>query len=518
MTRKPTAKKQIYLIGIKGVGMTMLAQFLVAQGHKVSGSDITDSFMTDKVLKKEKIKVLSPFSVANIPASLDMIIYSSAFNAANNPEMAYIKKQPALFKNIPIFSYAEALGNIFNEYDGIAVCGSHGKTTTSAWLGYVLMTAGRKPNVLVGSRVPQFKGSSLKGTSSDFIAEVDEYQNKLQYFKPRGVVLNNIDYDHPDYFKNRAAYTKVFAAFLKKIPAAGFLVFNGRDREIKKIKQYCRGRRRSYDLAPNAKTFVAAEEAIGEGREALKDKKNNSVDYLAYDLRLKTGYQIFKVASREVSRKGKMRVETVSGLGEFKIQLWGEHNVLNALAVIAASRELQVPLEKVRSALASFIGTERRAQVLGKYRGAWIIDDYAHHPTEIAATLKGLRAHYPNKNIITVFHPHTFTRTKALFPDFVASFNVSSELIILDIYGSAREKQGGVSSRQLAAAIAKSNQRKKITQPVKYLGTMPEVTAYLRQHLSPKDVLLLMGAGDVFRVGEALLKTPNKSVKSSKTC
>ncbi|MFA6194180.1 MAG: UDP-N-acetylmuramate--L-alanine ligase [Patescibacteria group bacterium] len=493
--KKNKSQKIFYLIGIKGVGMTMLAQFLAAHGHNVSGSDIIDSFMTDKVLKTGKIKVLSPFAIENIPARPDVIIYSSAFNEKNNPEMAHIKKYQALFKNIPVLAYAEALGQIFNEYYGIAVCGSHGKTTTSAWLGYVLMKAGKKPNVLVGSRVPQFSGSSLKGSSKYFVAEVDEYQNKLQYFRPAGVVLNNIDYDHPDYFKTKAAYAQVFVDFIKKIPASGFLIVNNRDEASQKIKKNCRGRVYSYDLAPKAETFVEAEEAVGGKSE-----------YLAYDWRLKNGHQIFKVAYREISLKGQTRLEAVSGLGEFKIRLWGKHNVLNALAVIAASRELKVPLDKIRSGLALFTGTERRAQILGKYHGALIIDDYAHHPTEIAATLSGLRAHYPDKKIITVFHPHTFTRTKALFKDFVKSFVMSDELVILDIYGSAREKQGGVSSSQLAAAILKLNKARKIIQPVKHLGAMKEATAYLRRHLTSKDVLLLMGAGDVFRIGEDLLK------------
>jgi len=504
MKQKKIKKQNIYLIGIKGVGMTMLAQFLAAHGHNISGSDIQDSFMTDKVLKKEKIKVLSPFSPDNIPASLDLIIYSSAFNDKNNPELAYIKKKRVLFKNISILSYAEALGHIFNEYQGLAVCGSHGKTTTSAWLGYVLMKAGIKPNVLVGSRVPQFGGSSLKGSSPYFVAEVDEYQNKLRYFKPVGVVLNNIDYDHPDYFKTKASYAKVFADFIRKIPSAGFLIINGRDQTLGKIKKYCRGRVLSYDLESGARTFTAAEEA--NGRQIVAGRKPGR-DYLAYDLRLRVGYQIFKLAYREISFANQERIESVSGLGEFKIKLWGEHNVLNALAVIAAARELKISDDKIRSALAAFAGAERRAQTLGKYRGALIIDDYAHHPTEIAATLKGLRSRYPDKNIITVFHPHTFTRTKALFKDFVGSFSFADELIILDIYGSAREKRGGISSRQLAAAIVKCNKSQGRVQPVKYIGAQPAAAAYLRRRLKSQDILLLMGAGDVFRIGQDLLKS-----------
>jgi UDP-N-acetylmuramate--alanine ligase len=322
--------------------------------------------------------------------------------------------------------------------------------------------------------VPQFKGSSLSGSSRYFVAEVDEYQNKLRYFQPRGVLLNNIDYDHPDFYPTKAAYTKAFADFVKKIPARGFLILNNRDAESRRIKKNCRGRVISYDLVTGV---------YGAG-----------ADYLAYDWRVKAGRQIFQLSYRG------------QDLGEFTISLWGEHNVLNALAVIAAARELRVPLPALKKHLANFRGTDRRSQILGHYQGAIIIDDYAHHPTEIQATLQSVRAHYAGKKIITVFHPHTFTRTKALFKDFVKSFSATNELVILDIYGSVREVQGGVSSGQLAAAIKKFNAQQKITQSVKAIATIPQATAYLRRRLQTGDVLLLMGAGDVFRVGKELLK------------
>ena len=463
-------KKNIYLIGIKGVGMTMLAQFLAEKGNRISGSDIPDTFMTDRVLNKEKIKVLSPFASKNIPEKIDLIIHSSAFTVKNNVEMAFLKNNSERFKKIRILSYAEALGEVFNDYYGVAVCGSHGKTTTSAWLGYVLEKAGKSPSVLVGSYVPQLKGSSLLGQSKYFVAEVDEYQNKLQYFKPQGVVLNNIEFDHPDFFKDQAAYTKVFADFVKKIPASGWLVTRNRDPEIKKIKKYCGAPVLTYDIAPLGMTV-------------------ETVNYLAHNLKLKNGYQVF----------------SVNNYGEFKISLWGEHNIYNALAVIASARALKVSISDIKKHLAGFRGTERRAQLLGKYKGALIIDDYAHHPTEIKTTLAGLRARYPQKNIITVFHPHTYTRTKALFKDFITSFGTTDELIILDIYGSAREKQGGVSSRQLAQKIIQYNKSHHISQTVKCIATIPQAVGRLRGQLKENDLLLLMGAGDVFRAGATLL-------------
>lgn len=449
-----------YFIGIKGVGMTMLAQFLASQGNRVSGSDIFDTFLTDAVLKKAKIKIASPFSSKNIPAPLDVVVYSSAFSDQNNVELKFIKNNSSRFKDTEVLSYAAALGRVFNQYFGLAVCGSHGKTTTSAWLGYVLWKAGLKPSVLVGSSVPQFKNSSaLSGSSKYLVAEVDEYQNKFQYFNPQGVVLNNIEYDHPDFFKTEKDYVKIFAAFIKKIPVKGFLVANEDDSYVRQLKKLNRGVYYGYSL--------------------------NEVR----DIKLKNGLTSFKFGK----------------LGEFKITLLGKHNISNALAVICAAKALKVPLEKIRQHLAEFKGTARRAQVLGKYRGAIVIDDYAHHPTEIKATLEALRAAYSVKNIITVFHPHTYTRTKALFSDFVKSFGDVNELIILDIYGSAREERGGISSRQLVNKIVAYNKKQNLEQSVLNIHTLKEVEKYLKNHLQKKDLLVLMGAGDVFRIGESLI-------------
>jgi len=453
-------KTNYYFVGIKGVGMTMLAQFLAESGNAVSGSDIKDTFLTEAVLKKARIKVFSPFDPKNIPAKADAIIYSSAFTPQTNPELRFIKDHPERFTGLKLSSYAEALGEIFNRHYGLAVCGSHGKTTTSAWLGYVLHKSGLKPSVLVGSRVPQLKNSSaLKGSSPYFVAEVDEYQNKLQYFQPQGVILNNIEYDHPDFFKTEKDYIRAFADFVKKIPARGFLVANEDDKHVRSLLKLNRGRNFNYSF----KQVKGVK--VGGGLTSFQFKD----------------------------------------LGEFKIRLLGQHNILNALAVINAALLLKVPLVKIKKYLAEFKGTARRAEILGKYKGVLIIDDYAHHPTEIKATLKAIRAAYPSQNLITVFHPHTFTRTKALFKDFVTSFSNTDELIILDIYGSARERQGGVSSAQLARAIQTLNQKQKRSQAVSNIANLKEAEKYLRIHLGQNDLLLLLGAGDVFRVGENLL-------------
>ncbi len=460
--------KKIYLIGVKGVGMTMLGQFLAAQNIKVSGSDGPEKYMTDEVLKKAGVKVIEKFDVANIPPDADLIIYSTAYNAETNIEVA-----AALAGKVKVLTYAQALGEVFNQKYGIAVVGSHGKTTTTAWLGYVLKMSGLEPSVMVGARVPQFDGCSLIGGSDYLAIEADEYQNKLANYQPRAVLLNNIDYDHPDFFPTVEDYKNVFIEFIKKIPGKGWLVANYDDPIIRKIAQVnCRGKVITYGI-------------------------NEAADYVAYDIKSDAQRQYFKVKLGVEDEDDSGEEARAEELGDFSIQLAGRHNILNALAVIAASIELGVELFKIRKYLEEFTGTARRMQVLGEFNGATIIDDYAHHPTEIKATIEALRQKYGSRKLIVVFHPHTFTRTKALFDDFVKSFAGADELIVLDIYGSAREVRGGVSSQELV---------EKIGGNAKYIPTLAGCEKYLRERSRRDDVIVLMGAGDIFRVGEELLK------------
>ncbi|PIP34572.1 hypothetical protein COX21_02160, partial [Candidatus Falkowbacteria bacterium CG23_combo_of_CG06-09_8_20_14_all_41_10] len=254
--------------------------------------------------------------------------------------------------------------------------------------------------------------------------------------------------------------------FIKKIPSQGFLVFNADDKIVLKVSADCRGQKISYAL------------------------HNKGADYRATDLSVKNGRQYFSVW------------EQGKNLGRWSILLSGEHNVYNSLAVIATAKKLGMNFFDIKKTVLSFTGTERRLQFLGKYQGALIIDDYAHHPTEIRATLAGVRTMYAESNIITVFHPHTFTRTKALLGGFSQSFNDTNELILLDIYGSAREKQGGVSSLDLLQKIKKNSPNLKIS----HIPTLEQVTEYLKAKVTKNDLVLLMGAGDVFRIGENLLK------------
>jgi UDP-N-acetylmuramate--alanine ligase len=477
--------KKIYMIGIKGVGMTMLAQYLSAQGILVSGSDTGEVFITDEALKKSGIKVFDGFNANNIPDTADLIIYSTAYNAERNEEVRSV-----LAGKIKVMAYAEALGVFFNSHFGIAVCGSHGKTTTTAWLGFVLERAGVSPSTLVGSFVPQFGGAATIGRSDYLIIEADEYQNKLKNFQPKAVLLNNIDYDHPDFFPTADDYQQVFIDFIGKIPKSGWLVANFDDRNIKKIA------------------------AVNTHAKIISYAINESADYVAYDIKSFNGEQFFKVKMSVDETETDGDVNDLS-LGDFNIKLIGRHNVYNALAVISASIELGTDLTDIRTYLSEFTGTARRLQTLGGYHGAMIIDDYAHHPTEVKATLEALRQKYPKNKLIIVFHPHTFTRTKALLEDFAKCFTGADELIILDIFGSAREKQGGVTSQELMEKIrnwnlsaGEADQESGIGgQDLKYISSLEEVEKFLRKHIGRGDVVVTMGAGDVYKIGERLIRT-----------
>ena len=466
--------KKIYMIGIKGVGMTMLAQFLAVKGYDISGSDVDEVFMTDEVLKKSNIKFYNGFDKNNVPLDVDLIIYSTAHNEENNQEIKFAKK-----RGKKIMIYAEALGAVFKDYYGIAVCGSHGKTTTTAWLAYVLTKSNREPNAMIGARVDQLDGASIIGSSEYLIIEADEYQNKLKYFEPRAVLLNNIDYDHPDFFPSKEDYNQVFIEFIKKIPKKGWLVANFDDQIIKKIAQ------------------------VNTRAKVISYAINESADFVAYDIKQLNDKQYFKVKiGSDVFDKDDLLLDTE--LGNFSIQLIGEHNIYNALAVIAASIELGVNLVDIRIYLEEFKGTSRRMEVMGKFNGAIILDDYAHHPTEIKTTLAGARQKYKDKKIRVVFHPHTFTRTKALFDDFADSFNDADEVVVLDIYGSAREEHGGVHSRDLVELIKLKVKSRK--SEVRYIATLNECEKYLRDTIQRDEIIILMGAGDVFRIGEKLVK------------
>lgn len=455
--------KKAYFIGIKGAGMTAVAELFKARGIEISGSDTKEKFFTDEILNRNGIIFTEEFDAKNIPEDIDLIIYSTAYNEKNNSEVAEARKN-----GTNMLSYPETLGELFRENLGIAVCGTHGKTTTTAILATCLKEAGVDPSAIVGSNVIEWNGSVLTGKGNFFVAEADEYQNKLVHYNPWSVVLTSIDFDHPDFFETFEDYKNVFRDFVKKIPPHGFLVVSGDDAD-------------AVEISKNARCQVLTY-GFGEG-----------CDYRIEDLSSKNWAE----DGRPVKNFKIFHKEEI--LEEFETVLVGRHNMQNAVAAIAVCHKLKLDLEKVRAAILNFKGTSRRFEHIGERDGAILIDDYAHHPEEIKATLKAAREIYYRKNIWTVFHPHTFTRTKALLQEFAQSFNNTDKVIVIDIYGSAREVQGGVSSKDLVDLINKYFPGK-----AEYIPTIPETIEFLKNKISGKDVVISMGAGNVWQVTRKL--------------
>ena len=460
--------KKVYVIGIKGSGVVSVVQILASRGIEISGSDTQEKFFTDSILKKLGVKYFEKFRAENIPNDVDLVIYSTAYNEENNEEF-----QEARRRDLEMISYPEILAELFNKKWGIAVCGTHGKTTTSAMLAEVLKNCGTDPSAVIGSKVINWDSSALSGKGEYFVIEADEFQKKLKLYEPKAAILTSIDWDHPDTFPTPADYKKAFAEFVEKIPKAGFLVVWGDSAD-------------TLETAKNARCEIIR---YGYGEE-------NEIRINNYEMR---------IADQKLSGEGEQKFQTFGifykekGLGVFQTSLVGKHNVLNAASVIGVCAKLNLDMEKVREGIANFKGSVRRFEYIGKRNGAILIDDYGHHPEEIKATLKGARENYPDKNIIAVFHPHSYSRTEALLEEFAQSFDNADKIVVLDIYGSARENWGNVNSSDLVKLINKYNFSK-----AEYIPTISEAVEYLKDSIGENDLVLTIGAGNVFEVAEKL--------------
>lgn len=449
--------KKAYVIGIKGAGVVAVVEILQSLGIEVIGSDTTEKFFTDAVLQDLGVNYTEGFSQDNVPTDVDLVIYSTAYNIENNEEFRAAKE-----KGLLMLSYPEVLAMLFNQKYGIAVSGTHGKTTTSALLACALKECGVDPMAVIGSRVETWKSNALIGSGEYFVIEADEYQNKLKLYQPKGTILTSLDFDHPDTFKDFAEYKEAFQDFIGKIFKSGFAVVCGDDANV-------------IDISKDANC------------EILKYGFSDDCDFQITNYVLGQGKQSFRVVFQE------------KDLGEFEIKLVGKHNVSNAVAVIAVCQKLNLDLEKVRVALNDFQGITRRFEKIGERNGAILIDDYGHHPEELKVTFKGAREIYPEKNIIAVFQPHSYSRTESLLQEFSQSFDNVNQVLVLDIYGSAREYSGNVSSKDLVALINKYDHEK-----AEFLPTPSDAVKFLENKIGDQDVVICIGAGNSREVAEKL--------------
>ncbi len=446
--------KKIHFVGIGGIGVSAIAKLMIWQKKKVSGSDCQKSEITDE-LKKMGAKIFIGHQQENLADDIDLLICTLAV-PENNPEIIKAKKL-----GISIFTYPQALGFLTKEKFGIAVCGTHGKSTASSMLALVLKKAELDPTIVIGSKVADFNGNAAIGKSEYFVFEACEYKRAFLNYYPKIIVLNNIELDHTDYFKNLEDYKNAFEEFIGHLPKDGMLIYNGDDARVLSIEHQI----------PNVVKFGLNE--------------NNNVQ--GCGIKFGKGATKFKVYYNN------------KNLGEFVLKVPGIFNVYNALGVIAATLLLEIKPKIIKKTLADFSGIWRRFELAGEINGAKIISDYAHHPTEVRSTIEGAKNFYPDKRIVAVFQPHQRNRTKKLFNDFIKSFDQADMVIlseIFDVAGREEKKDSDISSLDLVKEIKKRSKEKIVL----FAKNLEETKKLILENAQKDDVILVMGAGDIYKI------------------
>lgn len=456
---------RVHCIGIGGIGVSAAAKYLHELGVKVSGSDAAVDSDVIAEVRKLGIAVFMGEDAASVPADANLVIYSPAVQA-NHAERVRANEL-----GIQQMSYPEFLALLSQKKYAIAVTGTHGKSTTTALIGSILKSAGFDPTVIVGSRCPMFSHGNLNfGSSNILVVEACEYQGNMRLLHPNIAVVTNIEWDHPDFYKDADAVYQTMQEFVSGLPADGVLIKNYDDRLV-------RGK-----LHFGGKTVTVG----------LADGANLA----ATDVLTHSGASYFTVA---IPQKGKYIDE------RFSLRVPGRFNISNALAAIAVAVEMRVPIDRIQASLAAFRGIWRRFEVIGTWRGATVISDYAHHPTAVRATIQAAREWYPNQRIIAVYQPHQHARTKELFADFVDAFHGADITLMSDIYdvqGREEAVHQDVTSESLVAAI----QKQAVRDAVHATGDLRHTQARLREVVQKDDVLLVMGAGDIDAMARKLVK------------
>lgn len=448
--------EHIHFIGIGGSSMSGLAEILLDLGYKVSGSDKKVSYITDK-LKKMGAKIYPYHSEENVTGA-DMVVYTVAVKE-DNPELVKARNM-----GIPVIDRAALLGEIMKSYPySIAISGTHGKTTTTSMITTIMMKAGKDPSVNIGGELESIGGNTRLGGDEYFIAEACEYYESFLKFHPFLAVVLNIELDHVDYFKDIEHIKSAFLKFMCSVPENGYVVACVDDENIRTLMDKVTRNKVTYGVGSKDATWSA------------KDIKFDDRGCASYTL-LHDGEEI----------------------DEIKLSVPGLHNVSNSLAAIASCYSLGLSIPSIKEGLAAFRGTHRRFETKGVVNGIRVIDDYAHHPSEIRATLKAAKAVKASK-IWCVFQPHTYTRTQTLMDDFSTAFTYADSVIIADIYAAREADNGTVHASMLADRIRNNG------QDAIYLGSFDTIVDYLTANSAPGDIIITMGAGDIYKVGEMFL-------------
>ena len=447
----------VHFIGIGGISMSGLAEILIKEHFTISGSDSKQSALTDH-LTNLGATIFYPQKASNIIEGIDVVVYTAAIHD-DNPEFAEAKRQ-----GLPMLSRAELLGQLMNNYSTpIAISGTHGKTTTTSMLSHILLEAETDPTISVGGILNAIGGNIRVGNSDIFVTEACEYTNSFLNFFPHISVILNVEEDHMDFFKDIDDIRSSFHKFATLLPEDGALIVNKNIESLESIIEGLNCKVISYSECQDADYSAANIE--------FDELGNASFDLIKY------GTYVDRI----------------------KLSVAGNHNVSNALSTIAVADLLEIPLETIKKGILSFTGTVRRFQYKGERNGFTIIDDYAHHPTEIRATLTSAQ-NYPHKDIWCIFQPHTYTRTKAFFHEFAEALSMADHVILADIYAARETDTLGMSSEALAEEI------KSLGADAYYLPSFEAIENFVLEKVIHGDLLITMGAGDVVNIGENLLK------------
>jgi len=467
-------KKKAYLIGIKGVAMTALAVYLKQSGWQVTGSDTKEIFSTDRVLAELDIPVKIGFSSQNIKGKFDLIVVTGAHGGMTNPEAIYARKL-----NFPIYMHGEFLGKLMQGKIGISIAGCHGKTTTSSLTASLLMQAGYDPSYVIGTAGINGLGpAGHSGRGNFIIVEADEYMTcpetcripRFLWQTPKILVITNIEYDHPDAFSNIREVKNAFISFTQKVESGGVIIVCVDNNNIREILPQIKRKIVTYGFSSQA-------------------------DYQVEGYYYNAEVSFFRLRYKGVD------------LGEYLLKIPGKHNILNAVAASITANQIGVSWDKIRQYLKLYTGCKRRFEKIGQYQDIALYDDYAHHPTEIRATISAAADWFRGRRIIVIFQPHTYSRTKTLIKDFAKSFVQADIAIITDIYPSAREEfDSTITSSMLVS------QANKFKNNAFYQRKLPEVLSFMRQNLKRGDLIITMGAGDIFLWHNEIIKLIKKEL------
>jgi len=441
--------EHIHLIGIGGTGLSAIARLLLESGYAVSGSDMLNSPLAQDV-NKAGAQVFIGHAAKNVNGA-DLIVRSSAIPDKN------IEVQQAIQNGVPVLKRADFLGQLMEGRQGIAVAGTHGKTTTTAMIAWMLSALEQDPSFIAGGVVNNLGTNARAGNGSTFVIEADEYDRMFLGLKPQIAVITNVEHDHPDIYPTPEDFQNAFQDFVGCLPSDGLLLLCGDDPG-------------ALDLLP-----LAQMNNLPTMTYAIN---NPQADYLAHNLKSIPGSGfVFDI-----------HTDPAVSLGRINLQVPGRHNVLNTLAAFAVAHYLELPLDKAAEALSKFRSTGRRFDVLGEAGDITVIDDYAHHPTEIRATLAAAKERYPERDLWVVWQPHTYSRTQMLFDEFAASFVDAHHVLVSEVYRSREPVDPNFSSRQVVKAMRHKD--------VHFIPELKDITTFLLARLKPNDVLLVLSAGD----------------------